>query len=125
MGTQATPPFPPNGPGTEATFDTHKLLLLNVACPPDMLEQHVSLLGKEFDPPSTILDSALDVAWPIDPDSPLGKLISREAVLEWNYDLFKLRELSNGHPLTYMAHGIIQLFDLVRHSDCNLFYVFY
>jgi hypothetical protein len=110
----ATPPFPPNGPGTEATFDGHSLLLMTVSCPPELLEKHVSLLGKEFEPPSTILNSELDVAWPIDEDSPLGKAISRDALLEWNYDLFKLREVSAGHPLVYMAHGIIRLFDLVN-----------
>jgi hypothetical protein len=112
--TPATPPFPSNGPGTVATFDGHTLHLMTVACPPEVLEKHVSLLGKEFEPPSTILNSELDVAWPIDADSPLGKVISRDALLEWDYDLFKLREASDGHPLVYMAHGIIRLFDLVN-----------
>jgi hypothetical protein len=114
MATATTPPFPPNGPGTEAFFDSHKLLLLNVACPPDTLDQHVAMLGKEFDPPSRVLDCDLDVPWPLPADSPLRKVISREAVLEWDYDLFKLRDLSDGHPLVYMAHGIIDLFDLVN-----------
>jgi hypothetical protein len=109
-----TPLFPQNGPDTEATFDGHILLLMTVSCPPELLEKHVSLLGKEFEPPSTILNSELDVAWPIAAGSALGKAISRDALLEWNYDLFKLREVSGGHPLVYMAHGIIQLFDLVN-----------
>jgi hypothetical protein len=109
-----TPLFPENGPGTAAVFDGHTLLLMTVSCPPELLEKHVSLLGNEFEPPSTILNSELDVPWPIDADSALGKAISRNALLEWNYDLFKLREVSGGHPLVYIAHGIIQLFDLVN-----------
>ena len=70
------------------------------------------MLGKEFDPPSSVLESEKNPAWPIPDDSPLAQMLTTEALTTWDYNLFKLFELSGGHPLVYLAHGIIRLFEL-------------
>jgi hypothetical protein len=108
-------PFPSNGPGANPFFDGHSLQLLKgIGTPPDYLEKNIDRLGKELENLSSALDSSLDVPWPIAEESPLGKLITRDALSAWDYDLFKLKEASNGHALVYLSHGFIQMLDLVN-----------
>jgi hypothetical protein len=109
-----TPPFPPNGPGTQPMFDGHALKLLNIATSPEFLESNVARLGKELEPESQLLEVSKHVPWPVPEESPLGQMLTREALLTWDFDLFKLKEVSDGHVLVYMSHGFIRMFDLVN-----------
>lgn len=108
-------PFPSTGPGTDPVFDGHSLRLLKeTTAPSEFLERNVERLGKELETSTGVMDSSLDVPWPVPEDSPLGQMLTREALIKWDYDLFKLKEVSGGHTLVYLSHGFIRMFSLVE-----------
>mmetsp|Transcript_29064 Transcript_29064/g.73164 ORF Transcript_29064/g.73164 Transcript_29064/m.73164 type:complete len:382 (+) Transcript_29064:59-1204(+) len=106
-----TPPFPENGPDASPTFDGHPLRLLKHSTPPDVLERHIAKLGNELasgSPPSE------GFSWPPPAGSELERILQADELTKWDYDLFKLNELTNGRPLAAIAQGVIRSHGLVE-----------
>ena len=89
MTATTTPPFPENGAGKRPVFDGVELLLLGHATPPDMLQHHIARLGAEFKDD----EHRKQFSWPEMSDE-LEKLLSPESVSSWDFDLFRLNEVS-------------------------------
>jgi len=105
-----TPPFPENGPEASPTFDGHPLRLLKHSTPPDVLERHIAKLGNELSSPP----NCEGFTWPPPAGSEFERMLQPEELTKWDYDLFKLNELSNGRPLAAMAQGVIRSHGLVE-----------
>ena len=114
QGNMSTP-FPSNGPGTEPEFDGYSLVLLKeIWTPPEALENNIDRLGKELESQSQLSSSLQLEPWKIRSDTPLGQMLTEEALMTWDYDLFKLKELSDGHPLVFLSYGFIRMFGLIE-----------
>jgi hypothetical protein len=76
-------PFPPNGVDANPQFDGHDLLLLKHATPPEMLQEHISRLGRELEGDRLEnLDLSDGFHWPAPPGSELEKILQPEALLK-------------------------------------------
>ncbi len=107
--------FPESGPGCEPIFDGHQLKLLrDRQSRPDMLEANLAVLGKELDLRTDVLADSELCPWPVPEDGSIGQMITPEALMMWDYDIFKLEEISSGHGLVYLTHGIVRMFGLVE-----------
>eukprot|EP00286_Rhodomonas_abbreviata_P022280 CAMPEP_0181295316 /NCGR_PEP_ID=MMETSP1101-20121128/4079_1 /TAXON_ID=46948 /ORGANISM="Rhodomonas abbreviata, Strain Caron Lab Isolate" /LENGTH=364 /DNA_ID=CAMNT_0023400053 /DNA_START=183 /DNA_END=1274 /DNA_ORIENTATION=+ len=112
-----TPAFPKNAPGIEVEFDGIGLVLMDKETPPDALLRHIDELGKEFSEEisSTRMRPEMqDFRWVVGKDPELDQVLSRESLISWDFDLFKLRDLTNGRPLAVLAYALINLHDLVN-----------
>mmetsp|Transcript_5038 Transcript_5038/g.9876 ORF Transcript_5038/g.9876 Transcript_5038/m.9876 type:complete len:387 (+) Transcript_5038:91-1251(+) len=110
-----TPPFPANGPDAQPEFDGHTLVLLKHATPPAVLEAHIARLGLEIDGEKLSDNGKVGgFEWPPPAGSELEKILQGGELVKWDYDLFKLNELSGGRPLAAIAQGIIRSHGLVE-----------
>ncbi len=106
--------FPEHGPGCEPIFDGYKLKLLKEReSRPEILEANLAVLGKELDLRAEVLADSELCPWPVPEDGPLGQVLTSSALMMWDYDIFKLEEISSGHGLVYLTHGIVRMFNLV------------
>jgi len=108
MTATTTPPFPENGAGKRPVFDGVELLLLGHATPPDMLQHHIARLGAEFKDD----EHRKQFSWPEMSDE-LEKLLSPESISSWDFDLFRLNELTKGRPLAVLAFALIHMHGLM------------
>eukprot|EP00960_Hanusia_phi_P014847 439569-Hanusia_phi.AAC.3 len=108
MTAPTTPPFPENGGGKRPVFDGVELLLMGQATPPDMLQHNISRLGAEFKDD----EHRREFSWPeMSPE--LEKLLSPESISSWDFDLFRLNELTKGRPLAILAFTLINMHGII------------